>query len=39
MEMGMQNVRKMKFTPPPRPPPTIRNLRVQEFETEIYIET
>ena len=30
MEMGMQNFRKMEFTPPspPPPPPTIRNLRV-----------
>ena len=28
MEMGVQNFRKMEFTPPSLPPPTIRNLRV-----------
>ena len=41
--MGMQNFRKMEFMLPPHhhhpPSPAIRNLRVQEFETEIYIET
>ena len=31
MEMGMQNFRKMEFTPPP---PTIRNLRVRRVGEE-----